>query len=66
MEKVSAFCHFQQLMGAFEGVGPIVNQLWVHYLIRVGLDHRQRAVLWQRVIGIQAHDRWRYHEQARR
>ena len=27
MKKVSAFCHFQQLMGTFELVGPLVNEL---------------------------------------
>ncbi|MOA38812.1 hypothetical protein D3C78_1605340 [compost metagenome] len=63
MEKVSAFCHFQQLMGACECVGPVVDQLRIDHFVGFRLDHAQRAGLWQGVVILQAHDRWRNHEQ---
>ena len=31
MKKVSAFCHFQQLMGAIQGSGPVVDELRVDH-----------------------------------
>jgi len=37
MEEVSAFCHFQQLMGTRQAVGPFVNQLRRDHF--VGVDN---------------------------
>ena len=41
MKKVSAFCHFQQLMGALERVGPCVDQLRIDHFVGFRLDHGQ-------------------------
>ncbi|MNP54329.1 hypothetical protein D3C76_1488740 [compost metagenome] len=52
-------------MGAFEGVGPIVNELGVDHFISVRLDDTQWAALWQRALGVQTHHGGRNHEQVR-
>ena len=39
MEEVSAFCHFQQLMGARQRVGPVVNELGSDDFVGVRLDN---------------------------
>ncbi|MNH97912.1 hypothetical protein D3C73_506190 [compost metagenome] len=63
MKKVSAFCHFQQLMGTFELVGPLVNDLWIDHFVGFRLDQGQLALLRQLILVPQAHDRRRDHEQ---
>ncbi|MNE03367.1 hypothetical protein D3C80_958660 [compost metagenome] len=62
MEKVSAFCHFQQLMGAWQCVGPIVDDLRIDHFVGFRLDHAEFALLRQGVIA-QAHHRRGDHEQ---
>ncbi len=63
MKKVSAFCHFQQLMGALEFRGPVVNELRIDDFVGFRLDQRQFALLRQLILIAQAHHRRRNHEQ---
>ncbi len=63
MKKVSAFCHFQQLMGALECVGPVVNELRIDDFVGFRLDQSQCTLLRQLILIAQAHDGGRHHEQ---
>ncbi|MNR08907.1 hypothetical protein D3C85_1250850 [compost metagenome] len=63
MKKVSAFCHFQQLMGALEFFRPGVDQLRIDDFVGFRLDHGEFAILWQLILFAKTHHRWRDHEQ---
>lgn len=47
VKKVSAFCHFQQLMGALQRGRPCIDCFRVDDFIGFWLNDRQRAGVWQ-------------------
>ncbi|RMP56527.1 hypothetical protein ALQ20_05443 [Pseudomonas syringae pv. atrofaciens] len=65
VKKVSAFCHFQQLMGTLQRGGPCIDRLRVDHFVVLRLNDRQRASLGQYALVLEARRRSRNQKQMR-